>query len=242
RVVRVTGRAPGTSHARLHAAPNRSTNPGGRHAHRRVVRDRGADAARRRITCLGSRRPDGDHSGAGGPFRAVGQASLTRGIRDLRSRRPGDGLQAYAGGRSARAPRRRDSGHGRDRRGRRGRGSRNPVTRPRGRTRGEGRHEEHENDVLRGEPGASLGGRVVREVRTGWGLVVVSVGAGGEAMELVEERTCGRVSAVLVMPGFLGLQLLVRVWRVFPTTPVLFLTGQGSIVSSVLAIKDGAYA
>src|SRR5206468_10903584 len=50
---------------RLHAARNRSTDPGGRHAHRRVARDRGADAARRWITCLGSRRPDGDHSGAG---------------------------------------------------------------------------------------------------------------------------------------------------------------------------------
>src|SRR5439155_2036 len=55
------------------------------------------------------------------------------------------------------------------------------------------------------------------------------------------ERTPDLVIADLVMPGIDGMELLVRLKREFPTTPVLILTGQGSIESAVQAIKDGAY-
>jgi DNA-binding NtrC family response regulator len=43
------------------------------------------------------------------------------------------------------------------------------------------------------------------------------------------------------MPGIDGLELLTRLKRDFPTTAVVFLTGQGSIETAVQAIKDGAY-
>ena len=74
-----------------------------------------------------------------------------------------------------------------------------------------------------------------------WGYDVSAAGDGQEALERAAVRVPDLVIADLVMPGIDGLELLTRLKRDFPTTAVVFLTGQGSIETAVQAIKDGAY-
>jgi len=103
-------------------------------------------------------------------------------------------------------------------------------------------HADHMKDhrilVVDDEPASRKG---LQELLTVWGYDVSAAGDGQEALERATVRAPDLVIADLVMPGIDGLELLTRLKRDFPTTAVVFLTGQGSIETAVQAIKDGAY-
>src|SRR5438477_82865 len=98
--------------------------------------------------------------------------------------------------------------------------------------------KDHRILVVDDEPASRRG---LQELLTVWGYDVTAAGDGQEALERAAVRAPDLVIADLVMPGIDGLELLTRLKRDFPTTAVVFLTGQGSIESAVQAIKDGAY-
>jgi len=100
------------------------------------------------------------------------------------------------------------------------------------------RMKDHRILVVDDEPASRKG---LQELLTVWGYDVSAAGDGQEALERAAVRAPDLVVADLVMPGIDGLELLTRLKRDFPTTAVVFLTGQGSIETAVQAIKDGAY-
>src|SRR6185369_13077805 len=100
------------------------------------------------------------------------------------------------------------------------------------------RMKDHRILVVDDEPASRKG---LQELLTLWGYEVSAAGDGQEALERAAVRAPDLVIADLVMPGIDGLELLTRLKRDFPTTAVVFLTGQGSIETAVQAIKDGAY-
>jgi DNA-binding NtrC family response regulator/signal transduction histidine kinase/HAMP domain-containing protein len=100
------------------------------------------------------------------------------------------------------------------------------------------RMKDHRILVVDDEPASRKG---LQELLTVWGYDVSAAGDGQEALERAAARVPDLVIADLVMPGIDGLELLSRLKRDFPTTAVVFLTGQGSIETAVQAIKDGAY-
>jgi DNA-binding NtrC family response regulator len=100
------------------------------------------------------------------------------------------------------------------------------------------RMKDHRILVVDDEPASRKG---LQELLTVWGYDVSAAGDGQEALERAAVRAPDLVIADLVMPGIDGLELLTRLKRDFPTTAVVFLTGQGSIETAVQAIKDGAY-
>ena len=100
------------------------------------------------------------------------------------------------------------------------------------------RMKDHRILVVDDEPASRKG---LQELLTVWGYDVTAAADGQEALERAAVRAPDLVIADLVMPGIDGLELLTRLKRDFPTTAVVFLTGQGSIETAVQAIKDGAY-
>src|SRR6266849_2419345 len=100
------------------------------------------------------------------------------------------------------------------------------------------RMKDHRILVVDDEPASRKG---LQELLTVWGYDVNSASDGQEALERAAVRAPDLVIADLIMPGIDGLELLTRLKRDFPTTAVVFLTGQGSIETAVQAIKDGAY-
>src|SRR6266566_4894485 len=100
------------------------------------------------------------------------------------------------------------------------------------------RMKDHRILVVDDEPASRKG---LQELLTVWGYDVSSAADGQEALERAAVRAPDLVIADLVMPGIDGLELLTRRKRDFPTTAVVFLTGQGSVETAVQAIKDGAY-
>ena len=100
------------------------------------------------------------------------------------------------------------------------------------------RMKDHRILVVDDEPASRKG---LQDLLGVWGYDVSSAGDGQEALERAAGRAPDLVIADLVMPGIDGMELLARFKHDFPTTAVVFLTGQGSIESAVQAIKDGAY-
>ena len=90
--------------------------------------------------------------------------------------------------------------------------------------------KDHRILVVDDEPASRKG---LQELLTVWGYDVSSAADGQEALERAAVRAPDLVIADLVMPGIDGLELLTRLKRDFPTTAVVFLTGQGSIETAV---------
>jgi DNA-binding NtrC family response regulator len=62
-----------------------------------------------------------------------------------------------------------------------------------------------------------------------------------EALEMLAQRPCDVVLSDVVMPGRSGLELVKELRSLYPQTPVLLMTGFGSIDSAVEAMQAGAF-
>ena len=76
---------------------------------------------------------------------------------------------------------------------------------------------------------------------TAWGYETRSAADGIQALEEVAGEAPAVVVTDLVMPGLNGMGLLAALKRDHPGTPVIVLTGHGSVDTAVQAMKDGAY-
>ena len=83
--------------------------------------------------------------------------------------------------------------------------------------------------------------RSLSEFLTVEGFTVSSAGNGTEAISLLKQYTADIVIADIKMPGVDGIQLLKQIKALNTETPVILMTGYGSIDSAVEAMKEGAY-
>ncbi|MDP3142835.1 MAG: sigma-54 dependent transcriptional regulator [Candidatus Omnitrophota bacterium] len=79
------------------------------------------------------------------------------------------------------------------------------------------------------------------ELLTLSGYTVSSASNGKEALHLLKDYTADAVITDIKMPEMDGKQLLKEIRNITPNTPVILITGYGSIESAVEAMKDGAY-
>src|SRR4029450_9657940 len=84
--------------------------------------------------------------------------------------------------------------------------------------------------VVADEPASRTG---LKDLLTLWGYEAMAAADGQEALQRSAGWTPDLVIADLVMPGLDGMGLLGKLRRDFPSTAVVFLTGQGSIDSAV---------
>jgi len=73
------------------------------------------------------------------------------------------------------------------------------------------------------------------------GFEVTTASNGLEALEKVSRRYFRAVLTDVRMPGLDGIELLQHIKKVSPSTPVIMLTGHGTVNDAVSAIKQGAY-
>ena len=86
-----------------------------------------------------------------------------------------------------------------------------------------------------------------RSFRTALGRIVETSGypascynSGEEFLARLPKSEAGCILLDLRMPGLSGTELQDRLGQAAPLLPIVFLTGQGTIAASVLAIKAGA--
>jgi len=76
---------------------------------------------------------------------------------------------------------------------------------------------------------------------TKWGYEVDQAGDGQEALSKIPQFHPDVVITDLIMPGFNGLELIQLLQKELIFSPVIVLTGHGTIETAVSAIKEGAY-
>ena len=74
-----------------------------------------------------------------------------------------------------------------------------------------------------------------------WGHEVDQAADGQEALQKALEFLPAVIVTDLVMPGLDGLALLKTLHSELPSSPVILLTGHGTVESAVAAVKEGAY-
>ena len=103
-------------------------------------------------------------------------------------------------------------------------------------------HKEHTNGrhilVVDDEP---LVRNSLSEMLTLSGYSVSNASNGQEALELLKSYTADIVISDLKMPKMDGVELLKHIREFYPDTPVILITGFGSIDTAVEAMKEGAY-
>lgn len=104
------------------------------------------------------------------------------------------------------------------------------------------RSDKHSNGrhilVVDDEP---LVRRSLSEFLTLQGYSVSSAGNGKEALEVLKSYTADIVITDIKMPEIGGIELLREIKKEHHQTPVILMTGYGSIENAVEAIKEGAY-
>jgi DNA-binding NtrC family response regulator len=83
--------------------------------------------------------------------------------------------------------------------------------------------------------------RSLSEFLTLQGYCVSTAEGAVEALELLKKYTADIVITDIKMPEISGIQLLRRIKKEYSDTPVILITGYGSIESAVETIKEGAY-
>lgn len=73
------------------------------------------------------------------------------------------------------------------------------------------------------------------------GMDFIRAGDGAAALQLVESEQPDLIFLDVVLPGMSGLDVLVKVRDRFPQTPVIVITGHGSMQTAIEAIKHGAF-
>jgi len=79
------------------------------------------------------------------------------------------------------------------------------------------------------------------ELLTISGFTVSTVSNGKEALEILKSYTADIVITDMKMPEMDGIQLLKKIKSSHPETPVILISGYGSIENAVEAMKEGAY-
>jgi DNA-binding NtrC family response regulator len=83
--------------------------------------------------------------------------------------------------------------------------------------------------------------RLLKEVLQRWGYDIVDVSRGAEAVELAGREPFSIVLTDIRMPDVDGLEVLKAFRRAQPETPVVMMTGFGSVETAVNAIGAGAF-
>lgn len=73
------------------------------------------------------------------------------------------------------------------------------------------------------------------------GFEVATASDGLNALEILKEEDCAVVITDLKMPNLDGMELLSRVVKHYPSTPVIIITAHGTIATAVDALKRGAF-
>ncbi|NIQ19580.1 MAG: response regulator, partial [Gammaproteobacteria bacterium] len=73
------------------------------------------------------------------------------------------------------------------------------------------------------------------------GFVVTACADGDTALEEFRENLHDLVVTDIRMPGLDGLELLKRLRAISPETPVIVITGHGTVDTAVQAMKEGAF-
>lgn len=81
----------------------------------------------------------------------------------------------------------------------------------------------------------------LRAALTKQGFQVTTASSGREALGKLQQEFFQAVLTDVRMPEIDGLQLLQQVKRLAPSTPVILLTGHGTVQDAVTALKQGAY-
>src|SRR5436189_5551842 len=82
---------------------------------------------------------------------------------------------------------------------------------------------------------------VFAELLQHWGYEVDQTADGHEALKLAAERHPDVIVSDLVMPKLDGLQLVRALREELPDTPVVIITGRGTIDAAVEAIREGVF-
>ncbi len=81
----------------------------------------------------------------------------------------------------------------------------------------------------------------IRETLNRKGFQVTTASSGSDAVGKLQRNFYQAVLTDVRMPGLDGMDLLRHVKRLSPTTPVILLTGHGTVSDAVCALKQGAY-
>lgn len=81
---------------------------------------------------------------------------------------------------------------------------------------------------------------LVKSILEGEGYEVLLADSGMNALEIIKRKSIDLALLDLMMPKMDGRELMKRIHKKDPDTPIVFLTAHGSIPSAVDAIKDGA--
>ncbi len=81
----------------------------------------------------------------------------------------------------------------------------------------------------------------IRETLNRKGFQVTTASSGTDAVGKLQRNYFGAVLTDVRMPGLTGMDVLRQVKKLSPTTPVIMLTGHGTIADAVSALKQGAY-
>ena len=81
----------------------------------------------------------------------------------------------------------------------------------------------------------------IRETLNRKGFQVTTASSGSDAVGKLQRNFYQAVLTDVRMPGLDGMDLLRHVKRLSPTTPVIMLTGHGTVSDAVCALKQGAY-
>jgi two-component system nitrogen regulation response regulator NtrX len=95
-------------------------------------------------------------------------------------------------------------------------------------------------DVLLVDDDARIRG-TLRGVLEDEGHAVAEAAGGAQAIELLESRSFDAVLLDVNMPGMSGLDALVTIREMAPSTGVVMVSGEGTVASAVQALKRGAF-
>lgn len=73
------------------------------------------------------------------------------------------------------------------------------------------------------------------------GVEIATADSAAAAIKLIQEHDYDAIISDIKMPGMDGLDLLARVYELYPDTPVLLITGHGEHDLAIRALRGGAY-
>ena len=82
---------------------------------------------------------------------------------------------------------------------------------------------------------------VLSQVLEDDGFETTEAANGEEALEFLKKETFSLVITDIVMPGMTGIELLVKIKKLYPDTQVIIITSYASLDTALTALRQGAY-